>query len=444
MDAEQTPGLERAAGTSRRVALAAFTGTAMEWYDFYLFGTAAALVFGSVFFPSGDPVVGALASFATFAVGFIARPLGAIVFGHIGDRWGRKRSLLITIWMMGLATAAVGAVPGHGTIGSAGAVLLVLLRLAQGVAMGGEWSGASAMITEQAPPGRRGFYAMLPQLGNPVGILVGTAMFSLLSAILSDATFTSWGWRIPFLMALPFMVIIVWLRRALDDLPVGRHSDAIPAVEVLRSHKSACLIGIGVALLGIAGYYFADTFVLNYATRELELDAAPLLNAGLVGSVLNIFLFLGWGALANRIGGVRVGMLGAGATAVLAIPILAALVIDGDTLTVALAIIGGASLVSVSYAASGEVLNGLFPEHVRQTAIGLAYNGAGVIGGLMPFAATFVMNITDGSAWLTATLLVAMAVITYGSLVLARRRPDHASLERPANETRTRQGSNHV
>ena len=429
---QAAPALREAPG-SRRIALAAFTGTAMEWYDFYLFGTAAALVFGSVFFPSGDPVAGALASFATFAVGFIARPLGAVIFGHIGDRIGRKRSLMITVWMMGLSTTAVGLIPSHQAIGMTAAVVLVVLRVVQGIAMGGEWSGASAMITEHAPPGKRGFYAMLPQLGNPVGILLGTAAFSVLSALLSREDFAAWGWRIPFLLALPFMGIIVWLRRALDDRPSARTAEdvSVPILEVIRGHKLPVVLGIGVALLGVAGYYFTDTFVLSYATRELHIDPTPLLNAGLIGSVLDTCLFFAWGLLANRIGGARVGMLGALATIFLALPIFG-LVLGGSTFGIAFAIVSGSALVSISYAATGEVLNGLFPARVRQTATGIAYSLAGVIAGLTPFLATLVMDRSDGSGWWTASLLILLAMITLGSLIWASRRTNFSALEERA------------
>ena len=418
---------------SRRAAFAAFTGTAMEWYDFYLFGTAAALTFGSVFFPSEDPTAGALSSFATFAVGFIARPIGAVIFGHIGDRLGRKRSLMITIWMMGVATTLVGFVPSYDTLGVLAAGILVTLRVIQGIAMGGEWSGASALITEQAPQGQRGFYAMLPQLGNPLGILLGTLAFSITSWLLNSGDFETWGWRIPFLLALPFMLVIIWLRRALSDSTAPHEQiPSVPMVEVLRAHKMPLFIAVGVAVLGVAGYYFTDTFVLAYATRELNISPTPLLNAGLIGSVLDTVLFFGWGLLANRIGGARVGMIGSGATVVLALPVFG-FVIGGTTLGVAFAIIAGSALVSISYAASGEVLNGLFPAHIRQTAIGVAYNLAGVVAGITPFLATFVMNISHGSAWWTASLLIGMASITFLSLVWSRRRVDHSAAERATN-----------
>lgn len=413
-------------GKHRRIALAAFTGTAMEWYDFYLFGTAAALVFGDVFFPSEDPVAGALAAFATFAIGFVARPLGAIIFGHIGDRVGRKRSLMITIWMMGISTSLVGFIPGSHSIGITAAILLVCLRLVQGIAMGGEWSGASAMITEQTPSGKRGFYAMLPQLGNPAGILIGTVTFSVLTAVLTTEAFSDWGWRVPFIMALPFMLIVVWLRRALPEASAAELAESekhsAPLGMVARTHKNPLLIGIGVAALGVAGYYFVNTFVLNYATRELGLDPTPLLNASLIGSATNVVLFLGWGLLANRIGGVNVGLLGATASTIFALPIFA-IVVGGTQNTVAFAMIAGSALISISYAACGEVLNGLFPAHVRQTATGIAYSLAGVIAGLVPFVATFVLDITNDSIWWTGSILVILSLVTLVSFASAKRRP---------------------
>lgn len=416
----------------RRVAAASFTGTALEWYDYYLFGTASALVFNTAFFTDLDPLAGTLASFATFAIGFVARPLGAAVFGHVGDRYGRKKSMLITIVLMGTITGAIGILPSYATIGLAAPVLLIVLRLVQGIAMGGEWSGASAMITEHAPTHNRGFYAMLPQLGNPVGILLGVSVFTLLTHIQTHQAFLAWGWRVPFLLALPFTLVALWVRRAVDE---SRHftveaekvsPQRIPFVEVFRAEKRRLAVAMGVAFLGIAGYYFSDTFMLNYGTREIGIDSAYLLNAGVVTSVMNIALFLLWGRLANRFGGIWVAMLGTTATIIFAFPMFL-LVEQGTPLAVATAMVAGNTLVSISFAACGQILNELFPTATRQSGIGLAYNLAGAVSGFVPFIATVIAGATgDAQLYAMAGLLAAIALITLVTTFAARplRLPD--------------------
>lgn len=416
----------RSAPKMKRVATAAFVGTALEWYDYYLFGTAAALVFGSVFFIAENPLAGTLASFATFAVGFIARPVGAIVFGHIGDRLGRKKSLMATIVIMGAATGLIGFLPDYSVIGVWAPILLVTLRIVQGLAMGGEWSGASTLITEHASRQNRGFYAMLPQLGNPVGVLVGVLIFTWLSSIQTPEDFISWGWRIPFILAIPFMLVGLWIRTSITESTVfekvihtekARH---VPILEVLRQHKVRSALGIGVCLLGTAGYYFADTFLLNHGTGTLGLSFNALLNASLIAAVINIPLFILWGLLANKIGGFKMAAAGASISLALAYPMFM-LVGIGTEFSVGAAMVMGASMVSISFAASGQILNEIFPTEVRQTGIGLAYNMSATVAGFIPFLATIVMSSTGGSIWWTASLLVLLAAITLGTTLAARR-----------------------
>lgn len=416
----------------KRVAAASFTGTALEWYDYYLFGTAAALVFNTAFFSDLDPLTGTLASFATFAIGFVARPVGAAIFGHIGDRRGRKASLLITIVMMGAVTGVIGFLPTYEAIGITAPILLVICRVLQGVAMGGEWSGASALITEQASASNRGFYAMLPQLGNPVGILLGVGIFSFLSNVQPPEDFMAWGWRVPFLLAIPFTLVALWIRSSIDESRYfvsevqNAQSKGVPIVELFRREKGRLLVGISVALLGIAGYYFADTFLLNYGTGTLGIDINVLLNAGLIAAVLNIPLFILWGLLANRIGGTTVALIGAVATIAFAFPMFL-LVGQGSGLAVATAMVAGSTLVSISFAASGQILNELFLTDTRQSGIGLAYNLAGTVSGFVPLVATLIISASgEGSLWATAGFLVVIAAISLGGVLVAGRlrRPD--------------------
>ena len=415
----------------KRVATAAFIGTVLEWYDYYLFGTAAALVFGSIFFTAENAMAGTLAAFATFAVGFIARPLGAIIFGHIGDRLGRKKSLMATILIMGTVTGLIGFIPDYATIGVWAPILLVTLRVIQGIAMGGEWSGASTLITEHASRQSRGFYAMLPQLGNPVGILIGVLLFTFISGIQTPEDFIAWGWRIPFVLAIPFMLVGLWIRTSIPESVVfEKIADAekkqhVPVLEVLRQHKLRSVLGVGVCLLGTAGYYFADTFLLNHGSGTLGLSFNALLNASLIAAVVNIPLFILWGLLANKIGGFKIAIIGAVTTLLLAYPMFM-LVGLGTEFSVGSAMILGATMVSISFAASGQILNEIFPTEVRQTGIGLAYNLSATVAGFIPFLATIIMSSTRGSIWWTASLLVLLAAITLGSSLAARkyRRPN--------------------
>lgn len=410
----------------KRVAAASFTGTALEWYDYYLFGTAAALVFNTAFFSDLDPLTGTLASFAAFAIGFVARPLGAIIFGHIGDRRGRKISLLMTIVLMGGVTGAIGLLPTYDAIGIAAPILLVVFRVLQGIAMGGEWSGASALITEQSSAKSRGFYAMLPQLGNPVGILLGVGLFTLLSNIQAPEEFLAWGWRIPFLLAIPFTLVALWIRSSIDEsryfvAEVSHSERRVPLAEIFRFEKTRVVIGIGVALLGVAGYYFSDTFLLNYGTGTLGIDINALLNAGLVSAILNIPLFLLWGLIATRIGGGNLAIIGAVATIAFAFPMFM-LVNIGTGLAVATAIVAGSTLVSISFAASGQILNELFSTGTRQSGIGIAYNLAGTAAGFVPLLATVLINASGGGGlWATAGFLAVIALVTLVSAVVAKR-----------------------
>ncbi|WP_200329013.1 MFS transporter [Leucobacter sp. L43] len=411
----------------RRVAAAAFVGTTLEWYDYYLFGTAAALVFGHTFFVADDPITGTLAAFATFAVGFVVRPLGAVLFGHIGDRWGRKRSLIMTVILMGVVTGTIGVLPDYTQIGVWAPIILVVLRLFQGLAMGGEWSGASALITEHADSTRRGFYAMLPQMGNPLGILLGVLLFTGISSVVPEDEFIAWAWRIPFLLAVPFALIALWIRSSIDESTSFKKTQAIrarnapaPIVQILRSYKLPVLLGLGAGLLGTAGYYFADTFMLNYGSQTLGIDYTSLLNASLITAALNIPLFLLWGVLANRLGGFKVAIIGSIISLVLAYPMFA-LVGIGTAFSVGSAMVLGGSMVSIAYAAYGQIVNEIFPTEVRQSAIGVAYGLTGAVAGFIPFIATLVMNASDGSVWWTGSLLVLLAALSLVSVIAARR-----------------------
>ncbi|MGP3947053.1 MFS transporter, partial [Streptomyces sp. 6N106] len=315
-------------GSLKRIVAASLIGTTIEWYDFFLYGSAAALVFNKLFFPDSDPLVGTLLSFLTYAVGFAARPVGALVFGHYGDRLGRKKLLILSLLLMGGATCAIGLLPTHATVGSAAPVLLTALRLIQGFALGGEWGGAVLLVSEHGDARRRGFWASWPQTGAPAGQLLATGVLSALTALLSDDAFEAWGWRVPFLLSGVLVLVGLWIRLSVDESPVFKAAQAraearkvtageaatekMPLVAVLRHHWRDVLIAMGARMAENISYYVITAFVLVYATSDhVGLGKQTALNAVLIASAVHFAVIPAWGALSDRIGRRPVYLLGA-------------------------------------------------------------------------------------------------------------------------------------
>lgn len=410
---------------ARRVAFGAFVGTALEWYDFFLFGTAASLVFNRLFFVSGNAAAATAGAFATFAVGFLARPVGGILFGHLGDRIGRRTCLIVTVVMIGVVTGLIGLLPTYVDIGVAAPVLLTALRLLQGIAVGGEWGGAITLAVEHAPPGKRGRYAAMPQIGSPIGTLLSSGAF-LLVALLPPGDFDSYGWRLPFLAAFPLLVIALYLRRRVEESPLFAQllaEDArasSPVVEVLRGAWPALLVGAGSAFLGVGGFYLVTTFVISYATSELGIPRSLILTATLVAAAVEIGVLLLGGRLGERYGAARVTVVGGLASAVGALPMFW-LIDTADAVLVIVAVTGGVALLSIPYAVSGDLLARLFPARLRYSGIALAANVAGVASGFVPLAATGTLALAGGSSWGPGLLLVGIALVTVVAGVLAPR-----------------------
>lgn len=396
----------------RRVALATFAGTAMEWYDYYLFGLAASLVFNRLYFTDLDAAAAALAAFATFGVGFVARPFGAALFGWIGDRIGRKPALIITVTLIGLATGLIGLLPDFAAIGVAAPVLLVLLRLTQGIAVGGEWSGAVTLAFEHAPPDRRGRYASLPQLGSPVGALLSSGAFALVLR-LSPSQFDDWGWRLPFLTAFPLLGVALYLRRALHESPVfdsgrGEMKSGAPALEIVTQVPGRLLLAIGTALIGIGGYYMFTTFAVGYGVRVLKIPETTMVNSTLMASVAELIVITCVGRVIDRVRPWRITFWGSLVCATLAWPVF--LMIESrQTSLVFFGVAAGVCAVSAIYAASGALLSDLFPARLRYSGVALSYNLAGVVAGLLPFLATALLGSTGNHVWAPATIVAAVA-----------------------------------
>ena len=411
----------------REVAFASFIGAAVEWYDFFVYGTAAALVFPKLFFPGFSPLAGTLASFATFGVGFFARPIGGVVFGHVGDRTGRKSMLVVTLLVMGAATFLIGLLPTFEQIGVMAPILLVALRLVQGFALGGEWGGATLMAFEHAPEEKRTFYASWPQLGVPVGLVLSTAVFALFAA-LPEKQFFAWGWRVAFLLSIALIVLGLFIRLRVAESPVfsrvkerGAESKA-PLLEVLRDHRLALLLAVGMVFVSITGFYIATTFSLSYLTARLGVAR----NVALVGNVL----FSASGAastlivarLADRAGKYRVAILSAAFQVLLSYPFFW-LLSTREPALIWLAMSVWAFVGSALYGITGAMLAELFAPRMRCSGISLGYQIAGMLGGApAPIIATYLIHWSSGATWSIATYLAASSLITLVAVYIASQR----------------------
>ncbi|MEU0845372.1 MFS transporter [Streptomyces sp. NPDC005962] len=422
----------------KRLLSAAFIGTALEWYDYFLYGTAAALVFSKLFFPALDPATATIASFVTFAVGFAARPLGAAIFGHIGDRYGRKAALIITVVLMGAATGGIGLLPDYDAIGIWAPALLAVLRFLQGISVGGEWSGAMLLTLEHTPKEKHGSYSSIPQLGSPVGTLLSSGAFALVG-LLPDDAFYSWGWRIPFLAAFGLLAFALYLRLRIEESPVFRAMAAeaeregprpAPLVEAFRRAWGRMLIGVAAAFLGIGGFFLLTTYVISYGTEQLGIDKSVMINATLLAAVAEIAVIVIAGRLADRVGAWKVCAVGGVASVLVAFPAFW-LIDTRHTGLVMLGVALGVGVISIPYASIGAVVTGMFPDTVRYSAVAMSYNLAGVLGGLVPLAAAWLTGLADGASWGVALLLILIAACTATGSYLAgpplRRRlaPDH-------------------
>ncbi|MGW7135594.1 MFS transporter [Streptomyces xanthophaeus] len=408
----------------RRIVAASLIGTTIEWYDFFLYGSAAALVFNKLFFPSSDPLVGTLLAFLTYAVGFAARPLGGVVFGHYGDKIGRKKLLVLSLLMMGGATFAMGLLPTHASIGVGAPVLLTLLRLIQGFALGGEWGGAVLLVSEHGGDERRGFWASWPQAGAPGGNLLATGVLALLAAVQSDEAFLAWGWRIPFLLSGLLVIIGLWIRISVSESPVFLEAqrkaaaeaeagvkEKPPVVEVFRTGWRQVLTAIGTRLGENISYYIITAFLLVYVTVHLELPKSDALNAVLIGSAVHFVTIPLWGALSDRIGRRPVTLIGAVGMIGWAFAFFALL----DTRSfwaIALAVTVGLLLHGAMYGPQAAFISEMFDTKVRYSGASMGSQLASIIGGaLAPIIAVALLDDYDSSVPVSFYLAVA-AVIT--------------------------------
>ncbi|MGZ3101536.1 MFS transporter [Streptomyces sp. H72] len=429
-----------------RVLVASLMGTTIEFYDFYIYATAAVLVFPKLFFPSSDPTTALLSSFAVFGAAMVARPIGAVVFGHLGDRLGRKKTLVVSLLTMGIATFLIGVLPTYAQAGWVATALLVLMRIAQGFALGGEWSGAALVATENAPRGKRALYGTFPQLGAPLGFIIGNGLFLIIGALLpstagADPTqpseaFVEWGWRIPFLFSAVMVAIGLWVRsRLVESAVFAKTQEAgrvrkLPLATVVQGHWKQLVLGTFIMLATYVLFYLMTTFSLSYG-RAAEDAAVPGLGYGYTTFVLMMIFGVLFFAAFTLVSGPLADRYGRRSTLIW---ITAAIVVFGlvwvpliglGTLGVVLWLVLGFTLMGMTFGPMGALLPELFPTSVRYTGSGISYNVSSILGAAVaPFIAVALWEAGDGSPWLVGVYLSAMAVLTLVALLLSKETKD--------------------
>jgi metabolite-proton symporter len=420
------------AQNASRVIFASFIGTAIEFYDFYVYATAAALVIGPVFFPHGSPAAQALSAFVTFGIAFFARPIGSFLFGHFGDRVGRKSTLVASLLVMGLSTTLIGFVPGYGSIGSLAPILLCVLRFGQGIGLGGEWGGAALLATEYAPQGKRGLFGMFPQLGPSIGFLASNGLFFGLALSLSDEQFRSWGWRVPFIVSAVLVALGLYVRLKIAETPAFRTAIErkervkVPVATLLGSHLVPTLLGAFAMVVCYTLFYISTVFSLSYGVGKLHFARETFLGL-LCFAVLFMAIATPISAIASdRFGRKPVLVVGC-ILAILSGFTMAPLLGSGDTIKVALFLTIELFLMGVTFAPMGALLPELFPTNVRYTGAGVAYNLGGILGAsVAPYIAQLLAN-AGGLAYVGAYVSAAAAVSLIA--VLCMRETRHITLE---------------
>jgi metabolite-proton symporter len=413
--------------TPRKVALASAVGATIEWYDFFLYGTAAGLVFDKLFFNGLDGAAAQFAAFGTFAVGFLARPVGGLIFGHFGDRIGRKQMLLMTLLIMGLGTALIGLLPSYDAIGVWAPILLVALRILQGIGVGGEYGGAVLLAVEYAPPERRGFFGSFAHIGVPGGLFLAAASFSIASQ-LPDEAFLAWGWRVCFLISIVLLAIGAWIRLSVMETPAFQQVQqrkevaAVPFKELVASQPRALFLGMGTRFIEGFTFNLFSVYFLAYVVTNLELPKSWALDGIMVGALLGVGLVIATGALSDRVGRKPVYRVGTWLALLFAFPAAALLQSENRWAIFSVFVIGLGVLYGIVYGPLASFWSELFDTRYRYSALSSLYQISGIVAsGFTPLIAAWLVVRGDGSLWLVAGYNVVVAVI---SLVCAHLLPE--------------------
>jgi len=424
--------------TIRRVLISALVGATIEWYDFFLYGVVAGIVFNKLYFPGSDPVVATLLAYTTFAVGFVTRPLGGVIFGHFGDRIGRKTMLIVTLMIMGVATFLIGLVPTYAQIGIAAPLLLLFLRVLQGIGLGGEWGGAVLMAYEYAPPEKRGFYASLPQIGLAIGLCMASGIVALLSSLLTDAQFLSWGWRIAFLISGALVVVGLWIRLNVQETPEfaaikAKNAElAIPFMDMIRRYPGNVLRGMGARYIDGVFFNIFAVFSIGYLVSTVKITRTEALLGVMAAALVMIVMIPLYGRLSDRLGRPKVFMWGSLALAVAAFPAFWLMTHSGgNVLLVWLAIVVPFGLIYPAiYGPEAALFCDLFDAKVRYTGISFVYQFSGIFAsGITPIVATALLKSGGGEPWQIcmyvafAGIVSAIAAAMIGSAASRTARP---------------------
>jgi metabolite-proton symporter len=421
-------------------------GTSIEWYDFFIFGTASALVFGRLFFPTFSELAGTLAAFATFAVGFVARPVGGLFFGHIGDRIGRKTTLVVTLTMMGVATFLMGLLPTYESIGVWAPISMVVLRFAQGLAVGGEWGGAVLMATEHSGRERRGFFGSFAQVGSAVGGLMSTGMFLLMQQLPED-DFLSWGWRVPFLVSIVLVFVGLFIRLRIMESPVfarikeTRRIARVPVVELLRSDTRNVLLAAGLYLAHGVLFYAMTVYTLNYTTREYGLTQSTYLIGVTAAGAFQILTIPLLGALSDKLGRRPVIIFGTLFIMAFAIPLNFMITSQVPLLTWLAVVIGICVGHNAVYAPTAALYSEMFPAHVRYSGASLGYQLGGAIAGFVPLTAASLVGAAGGAYWPIPALIACTGFIGFVCILLVRPIAEAPMHEVDASQARAQTAS---
>ncbi|RBP67069.1 metabolite-proton symporter [Brevibacterium sanguinis] len=405
--------------TNRRVLIGSLSGSAIEWFDFFLYATAAAFIFDKQFFPSDDPLVSLMLSYLSLSLTFFIRPFGGVLFSHLGDRIGRKKTLVITLSLMGGSTVAIGLLPTHDQVGLLAPTLLIVLRIVQGMAIGGEWGGALLLAYEYAPQHRRGFFGSVPQTGITIGMLLSTLAFALVSTLPAPA-FESWGWRLPFIASVVLVVVGLWIRKGLNETPAFQEAKdtgqiaKLPIKDTLRDHWRSVLVAIGAKVVETAPFYIFATFVVSYATGVLDYEQSVVLNAVSVAALVSTLMIMAMGALSDRLGRKPVYLGGTILVALFAAPFFMLLDVGMNWAVYAAVTLGLGIFWPPVTATLGTLTSEIFTTRVRYTGVTLGYQiGAALAGGTAPLLATWMLGRFD-NAWLPiAVYLMALALISF-------------------------------